>query len=168
MIVVVALLAISPWLFSLGNRRKINFINSFEFPKGLLEKLQGKYEKLSPSDILLVCDGLRQFFRCYIKSRCLHISMPSKVVDELWHEFILYTRDYQQFCDAAFDTFFHHQPAISLDHSTADQLGNQGLRRLWLYACKDEGMSPQNPSELPLLFSLDADLDIEGGFKFSI
>ena len=35
---------------------------------------------------------------------------PSKVVDKIWHEFILFTRTYDKFCKQHFGRFIHHQP----------------------------------------------------------
>ena len=34
-------------------------------------------------------------------------------------------------------------------------------------ACKDEAINPRTPSRLPLLFALDAKLDIPGGFHYA-
>lgn len=31
-------------------------------------------------------------------------------VDDMWHEFILFTKDYAAFCDRYFGTFLHHLP----------------------------------------------------------
>ena len=36
---------------------------------------------------------------------------PSKAIDNIWHEFILHTRDYQEFCLRFLGTFIHHQPS---------------------------------------------------------
>jgi hypothetical protein len=36
---------------------------------------------------------------------------PSKALDNIWHEFILHTRDYQDFCLWFLGTFIHHQPS---------------------------------------------------------
>lgn len=35
---------------------------------------------------------------------------PPTLIDKCWHEFLLYTRDYQNFCDSMFGRFIHHQP----------------------------------------------------------
>lgn len=35
---------------------------------------------------------------------------PSRAVDTAWHAFILFTRDYADFCAATFGRFIHHQP----------------------------------------------------------
>ena len=38
------------------------------------------------------------------------ILTPSKSVDLAWHEFILFTRLYQEFCKLKFGRFIHHTP----------------------------------------------------------
>ena len=52
-------------------------------------------------------ETLRFLFLCSISSSSL---TPSKHVDDVWHEFILFTRTYQHFCEAKFGNFVHHQP----------------------------------------------------------
>lgn len=45
-----------------------------------------------------------------LKFRCvMHIEMTD--IDNMWHTFLLFTRDYQVFCDKYLGYFFHHQPA---------------------------------------------------------
>jgi hypothetical protein len=89
--------------------------------------------------------------------------MPSQVADDLWHEFILYTRQYDRFCKKAFGRFLHHTPAVVLRSSRQN---NSGLRQCWGHACKEELINPRKPSRLPLLFALDAKLDIKDGFRY--
>lgn len=38
------------------------------------------------------------------------VGMISPVVDEVWHAFILFTKDYTAFCDDVFGRFIHHAP----------------------------------------------------------
>ena len=40
------------------------------------------------------------------------VAMMSAEVDEIWHQFILYTRDYQKFCNDYLGEFLHHIPSI--------------------------------------------------------
>jgi hypothetical protein len=48
------------------------------------------------------------------------LSLPvSRVVDELWHEFVLHTRDYLAFCNGVKSGFIHHVPTAPSD-SRAD------------------------------------------------
>jgi hypothetical protein len=44
---------------------------------------------------------------------------------------------------------------------------NQGLRRVWWYACAEENINPRKPTRLPLLFAIDAKLNIPDGFRYS-
>ena len=39
---------------------------------------------------------------------------PSKTVDTAWHEFILFTHDYAEFCHRYFGCFVHHVPTPRL------------------------------------------------------
>lgn len=38
------------------------------------------------------------------------LGMLSREVDEVWHALILFTREYEEFCRAAFGSFVHHVP----------------------------------------------------------
>lgn len=143
-------------------KARIAFIRNYAFPKGLLDKLGEKYPHLTEADRHQVGLGLKQFFLAYAHTRKF-VSMPSQAVDELWHEFILYTRAYEAFCRQAFGHFLHHTPAVVLG---SGQQNNQGLHRMWHDACRQDGIDAAKPSRLPLLFSLDTILKIPGGFLY--
>ncbi|MDP3650357.1 MAG: hypothetical protein Q8R67_01620 [Rhodoferax sp.] len=150
------------WRRHIALRREA-YIRNFTLPQGLFDKLRQQHPHLTLKECQLVAHGLRQFFLAHLKSRRQYVSMPSQVVDDLWHEFILYTRNYQAFCQKAFGRFFHHTPAAVL--SGARQ-SNAGLRRCWWYVCRDENINPRDPTRLPLLFALDAKFNIPGGFRY--
>jgi hypothetical protein len=166
---VVAALYLNNWL-KLRRAKRAEFIRTFILPKGLYDSLRKKHPSLSLKDCELVGRGLRQFFLAYLTSGRKYVSMPSQVVDDLWHEYILHTRSYQVFCEQAFGRFLHHLPAATLSTTRAtdgeSRLSNEGLRRCWFFACKDELINPKSPSRLPLLFALDAKLAIAGGFQY--
>ncbi len=128
-------------------------------------KLRAKYPRLSAGDADLVLRGLRQFFIAYLRSNRQFVAMPSQVVDFAWHEFILHTRAYALWCDAAFDNLLHHRSAEVLGRNPKR---NDGLRRAWswAWACKEESIHLRQPSRLPLLFALDKKFDIPGGFTY--
>lgn len=144
--------------------KRAEFIRAYTLPKGLYDKVRQHRPELSYKDCALVAHALRQFFLAYLRSGRQFVSMPSQVVDDLWHEFILYTREYQQFCREAFGEFLHHSPAVVLGKQAPT---NEGLRRVWWFACKEENINPRLPSRLPLLFALDAKLKIADGFHYS-
>ncbi len=143
--------------------KRAEFIRTYTWPRGLLERLEKHRPGMERKDSALVSRGLRQFFIAYLMSGKRYVSMPSQVADDLWHEFILYTREYESFCRRAFGAFLHHTPAVVLG---AERRNNEGLRRVWWYCCKYENISPFRPTRLPLLFALDAKLNIPGGFIY--
>lgn len=116
------------------------FIQSYAFPTGLIEKLAQRYPALSEDQQQLVRRGLKQFFVAHGRSGKF-VSMPSVVADDLWHEFILYTKAYDQFCRRAFGKFMHHTPAVVLG---AQNNNSDGLHRMWWHACKQEKNQSEN------------------------
>lgn len=147
----------------LARLRRSEFIRDYQFPPGLYEKLRERHPQLSLKECQLVGNALRHFFLAYLKSGKRFVGMPSQVVDDLWHEFILYTRDYAYFCRHAFAGFLHHTPAAGFKESEKD---DQGLRRVWFQACREEHINPYEPARLPLLFAIDRKLAISGGFVY--
>ncbi len=136
-------------------------IQNYAFPGTLKHKVAQHYPHLDEIQLALVIDGLREYFQiCNIAGR-KPVAIPSQVVNLAWHEFILFTRKYQKFCCSAFGHFLHHTPAEAM--STPTTAAN-GIKRAWRIACAREWLSARNPSKLPLLFALDAQLNIEDGF----
>ena len=144
---------------------RAEYIRRYAFPRGLLDKLAQQRPELAAKDRQLVARALRQYFLAYLRGGRKPVSMPSQVTDELWHEFILYTRHYQQFCGKAFGGFFHHTPALALG---SDRGRNAGLRRAWWFSCLEENINPRHAARLPLLFAIDGKLNISNGFRYSL
>jgi hypothetical protein len=143
---------------------RAQFIRSYTFPHGLFAKLSAKRPQLDTKQMQLVARALRQYFLAYLHGGRGYVSMPSQVTDDLWHEFILYTRHYDAICRRAFGGFLHHTPAVVLSRSRQN---NSGLRRVWWYSCKEENINPRAATRLPLLFALDSKLGIADGFVYS-
>lgn len=143
--------------------RRERFIREAPLPHFLQRKLREAYPHLAGRDVDLVERGLRQFFLACARSKRQFVAMPSQAVDAMWHEFILHTRAYRDWCQLALGWFLHHTPALTLG---AQAQHNDGLRRAWYWACRDEAIKPDAPSRLPLLFALDAKLGIANGFHY--
>lgn len=143
--------------------RREAFIRDEPLPPGLFDKLRKKRPELTLKDCQLVARALRQFFLAYLKGGRRPVAMPSQVVDELWHEFILYTRHYQRFCGHAFGGFLHHTPAVVLGK---ERRSNEGLRRCFWWSCREEHINPRAPTRMPLLFAIDAKLKIADGYFY--
>lgn len=144
---------------------RADFVRRYMFPPGLFDKLLARRPGLSVKEQQLVARALRQFFLAYLRGGRRRVAMPSQVVDDLWHEFILYTRNYERFCRNAFGGFLHHTPAVVRGGSRED---DAGLRRVWWFSCLEENIDPRNPTRLPLLFAIDGKLGIENGFVYTL
>jgi hypothetical protein len=46
----------------------------------------------------------------------LAISQSLKLVDEMWHTFILFTSEYHKFCEAHFGHYIHHDPTTRAEY----------------------------------------------------
>jgi hypothetical protein len=144
--------------------RRAQFIRTYRWPPGLLDKLEKHHDGFARKQSALVAQGLRQFFLAYLEGGLKYVAMPSQAADDLWHEFILYTRAYQDFCAQAFGDFLHHSPAVVLKPD--QKKDNSGLRRVWWQCCRQESINPDNPSRLPLLFALDTKLKLSHGYHY--
>lgn len=142
-------------------RRRL--VREAPLPRFLKQKLVDAYPHLTLRDAELVERGLRQFFTACQRSNKRFVAMPSQVVDSMWHEFILHTSAYRDWCNLVIGRFVDHVPAEVLGHKTST---NDGLRRTWFWACREESINPKKPSRLPLLFALDAKFAIPGGFVY--
>ena len=129
----------------------------------LKHRLRTVYPTLSGKDCDLVESALRQFFLACLRSRTKHVAMPSRVVDCLWKEFVAQSDAYRDWCALALGTDLIYQPPEALGPKAKN---NDGLRRAWYWACRDEAINPKEPRRLPLLFALDAKLQIENGFRY--
>ena len=122
------------------------YLDQFELSKAVVERARAKLPPLTPEQERQVQQGLLQYFRICVAAGGKFVSMPSQAVDVLWHEFILFTRQYDQFCKRALGSYLHHTPAEAMptrDSATA------GIRRAWRLACKLEGINPKSPQRLP-------------------
>ena len=156
----VACLLLSVWV----RWQREQLMREAPLPQFLKRKLREAYPHLSAKDCDLVERGLRQFFLACLRSQRKFVAMPSRAVDAMWHEFILHTKAYGDWCAVALGHFLHHTPAETLGPKAST---NDGLRRAWYWACRDEAIAPRTPTRLPLLFALDAKLAIPNGFVYA-
>lgn len=141
------------------------FIRDFAYAERLDRRLAARRPELSEAQRNEVFAALRDYFLLCRRAGRRMVAMPSQAVDDAWHEFILFTRAYEQFCGRAFGRFLHHTPAEAM--ATPTQAG-EGIRRAWRLACAHEGINAKAPDRLPRLFALDAQLGIVGGFVYAL
>jgi hypothetical protein len=131
-----------------------------QFPASGRLRVGNQHPHLSDDDIQLVETATRQWFRLVARHPRATLSMPSVVVNDLWQEMALHTRDYAAFCDVAFGRPLHHQPGPAMAADTANINRIPLLLATLSYARRDEGCSP---TVLPLLFRVDKNLRIRDG-----
>ncbi len=79
-----------------------------DFQARLKERMLAKYSDFSPEWYDWVLLELKRYFLLNLLLR--GVPMFSELVDDLWHEMLLFTRDYQAFCEKLGGTFIHHTP----------------------------------------------------------
>ena len=165
-IIFIALLLLLSFMYVKSRRsRQLVFIRTYIFHKAIKEKIKKKYPQLDDQQVNLVFRALRDYFWMCRKAKRQSVSMPSQVVDDAWHEFILFTKAYYDFCNKALGRFLHHTPTEAMQTPTIAQ---EGIKRAWRLACANENINPVTPEKLPLIFAIDSLLQIPDGFTYSL
>jgi hypothetical protein len=133
-------------------RKAEEFILAYEFPPHIARRMQRKHPGLEDGDWVLIERGLREWFVCCAWRGRMVLGMPSRAVDEAWHEFILDTIAYETFCGAAFGAYLHHTPDEAMSSPMGDALAN--TIRAWDH-------SELGNEEESVLWDLDEKLGIE-------
>lgn len=89
---------------------RVNYITGYRFSIDLYDKIKLSQPHLTPLQIDYLLKGLKTYFLLNLLPRERALGMPSKMVDVAWHEFILFTKEYREFCRLAFGGFFDHLP----------------------------------------------------------
>lgn len=145
--------------------RQRRFLEHYTFAPSLLKRVQKQHDYLSDEDMLQVARATKDYFIICHMAKGKMVAMPSEIVDVLWHEFILFTREYEQFCKQGLGRFLHHIPTEAMQSKTQAQ---EGIKRAWRLACARADINPKKPTKLPLLFRIDKVLNIVGGFKYEL
>lgn len=146
-------------------RDQVEAINLMQFPAGVREAVKEKYPHLTQAQIRQVEDNLREYFHlCRVAGNTM-VSMPSQAVDEAWHAFILFTRQYEEFCQLALGRFLHHTPAEAMSNPKKT---HKGIQTAWRIACRRQGINPKDADSMPDLFALDNKLEIPDGFHYQL
>lgn len=153
-----------------GRRQRVRqeYIAQYTFRSALEDRFAMEHPSLDEGERALVFEGLRKWFQVCRLAGDGFVAMPSAAVDDAWHEFILFTRDYDAFCQRAFGRFLHHTPTVGLGVDNARDVMRDGYVLSWHRACDVEGRDPYAADGLPLLFGLDERLDYPAGFVFDV
>ena len=98
---------------------------AYEHPS-LVQRLQKKLSLSQPEAVQLFEDTKRFLFLYDSTKEPLP---PPTVVDKGWHNFILYTKEYSEFCQKFFGRFIHHCPNDSLAKNSSGHTVRQTIDR---------------------------------------
>jgi len=72
---------------------------------------------------------------------------PSKPVDEMWHQFLLFSIDYEEYCEKYMDIFVHHIPSLDAKAcSSAYEMAQKKLKEI--FGSIDYEFWPNNPETI--------------------
>ncbi len=104
--------------FSALMYKKFEALNLHEYQADFLEK------KIILQEFFLSPDEYRQYFvelKKYLAINYLyntHVAMINRKVDAIWHQFLLFTKEYHTFCEKYFGQYMHHTPADEEENNT--------------------------------------------------
>jgi hypothetical protein len=118
--IIIIVITFTYFIFQKSRRKaQLAFIKSYPFHKSIRDKINKTYSHLTIEQSHLVFRALRDYFWMCNMSKRKMVAMPLQVVDDAWHEFILFTRSYQTFCQKALGRFLHHTPDRSNEYANA-------------------------------------------------
>jgi hypothetical protein len=79
-------------------------------PPGLYEKLLRLHIIGSREEGSILFDEVKKYLVLSEVHSCRRIPMFSRRIDEAWHQFVLFTAHYAEFCGRFFGKFMHHEP----------------------------------------------------------
>ena len=97
-------------------------------------------------------NALREYGRFMkIVSSSTMKAAPSKVVDTVWHENIMFTKDYAKYCDDVNGSYIHHTPSLKGDNSLflstikdyESLFGERPPANVWFYSTTSEWLRYQ-------------------------
>jgi hypothetical protein len=113
----------------------------------------------------LIGEAVKEFkkYMALIALGYTEIGMSSQEIDEVWHNFILFTREYAEFCDKVCGKIIHHRPNTSrrpqlpaasiTDFASAYAKFFGDLPPVW----QAQGMMPGNAVTARALLNVDCD-----------
>lgn len=133
-------------------RKRERFIADYVFPSHIRGRVRKRLPQIAERDWPLVELGLREWFVCCAWRGGAVLGMPSRAVDEAWHEFILDSVAYIDFCEKAFGEYLHHTP----DEAMSTPMGNALAQTVRAWDRSEAGQEKES-----VLWDLDERLGID-------
>lgn len=109
-------------------KEKLEKLQSYSYPVVAKTRLKEKFPftDMDEEDIDLCIDEFKKYIGLRIirrfeksgpyankESISATVAMTSEIIDEVWHNLILFTKDYHEFSMMVYDEYLHHLPAIA-------------------------------------------------------
>lgn len=155
---------------------KINYINDYEIHPAIVQRFVDETNKkfsihLMDKDVKLTIQALKDFF-CAIVMQKGKVEMVSAIVDELWHVFIIYTKEYSNFC-SPLNQFLHHDPDNLDTWGKEGELleieknkKNDSTMNIYKIACDIENIMLGDTKRVPRIFSIDSMYSFDEAIKY--
>ena len=141
--------------------KRYKYTENLNFPNSIDMALKKEFPNFTDENINLVKQGLKEYLKLYALSSRGKIILPSLVVNLALKEFFK-TVEYQDFIKNVFKFYF--TDVLMKNNNIIDN----DLKVVWTLTCENENINPNKPDKLPLIFSIDSQLNIENGFRFTI
>lgn len=132
-----------------------------EIPPKVFYKFRQRFKDLTVYQVEYAAKGFLSFLSVCKAFPNMNIPMPSETVDEIWHEFILHTKDYALFCDKHLGKFLHHTPNQNIEKNKISEREVSEILHLWTLTCLQEEMDPFSEDSKPSLFYSDVELGVK-------
>lgn len=101
-----------------GPRTPLSVVMAYEHAE-LVHRLVEK-EGMSPEEAWMLFEDTKRFL--WLCANTKKPIAPTHRIDTCWHNFILFTREYHDFCQQFFGKFIHHRPEPRLSENTVKAL----------------------------------------------
>lgn len=116
----------------------LELLEKYEIPAGVLSRLVEKspYSEISKEEILVRISEFKKFTALLVinlrKKRS--VEMMSEEIDDIWHTFILFTKEYQDFCEILVGEYIHHEPNVEPQEADMSAIGNYNIHGIRNFA----------------------------------
>lgn len=94
--------------------------NKNECPEAISTNYGNVVQLSKEERLALIEEALMDYFSIFLKNQKAFFNFPSLVADDLWHTFILFTKDYREFCEKSFGKIIDHEPHTDKEPDKAD------------------------------------------------
>ena len=98
---------------------RLNFnldkVMAFQPPELLVERFSQDYN-IPSSEVIEQFDEVKKFLVVCASDRSTRFA-PSKTLDKMWHDFVIFTPEYVRFCDTI-GGYVHHRPTREIMHQS--------------------------------------------------